>query len=650
MRKEIRIEGLENINAIEEGTEGTVFRGKRVKEIDTIIKVLPYPVNLRNKEDAGTLTYLREAKRLKHLNHVPNMNVVRIINIGLTEKEMYPFIESEMVKGPDLDELVTFPNHPIFRLDEVVNLLTQMADALAHCHSAMVRHGRINSNNIRLNSETGMYTLLNFGRTLLTEEQNKLGIENARAPEYLAPEQSTGGLMFESDIYSLGVLLFQLLTGAFPQRAAVAANGAVPALSVGQQIKERRRENLPFSWTDVEKAQEMIIPMWLSNIVAICLQQDPAKRYSNGIKLQEAVKQSSAKVIESAISNGTASSIKKPEAKEVISSLPVTGETKPTSPVAAPAPVKESLPATNGSAAIPVKEPLPANNGVNPATAKDVLPTVAAAAKGPQDDAKEAEIKRLKAMLIQKDGQLDVYKYQTADYNPEVNKLSISRPMLLILLGLIALLAAFAAYAYFFRKPESKAMITTYTDSDTSAAARDNAQSYISDSYSDSTTNIDTAALIKSLPPIPEDEKKTAKAEINETKRTETPAKKTAVKKPEKKTERKPVSRTANIPPTRTTPRIQSEPAPVKEYQNPDYNEPRTKTPKNAKYTLAVSKAYFYDEPDVRSRRPVYLSNTNESEFVATKDSNGFIYVVFFNTEKQITKGWLRKQDLRQIN
>jgi serine/threonine-protein kinase len=68
------------------------------------------------------------------------------------------------------------------------------------------------------------------------------------------------------------------------------------------------------------------------------------------------------------------------------------------------------------------------------------------------------------------------------------------------------------------------------------------------------------------------------------------------------------------------------------------------------KYTLAVAKAYFYDKPDIRSRRPVYLSNINESELTASEDTNGFIYVVFFNTDRQITKGWLRKSDLRRIN
>jgi len=117
-------------------------------------------------------------------------------------------------------------------------------------------------------------------------------------------------------------------------------------------------------------------------------------------------------------------------------------------------------------------------------------------------------------------------------------------------------------------------------------------------------------------------------------------------KRAEKKTEtRSTTSKTARSTPKKTQSKLDPEPD-----QNPEYYEPKTNRSVTNRYTLAVQKAYFYDKPDIRTRRPVYLSNANESELTASEDTNGFIYVIFFNTDRQITKGWLRKVDLRRVD
>ena len=67
------------------------------------------------------------------------------------------------------------------------------------------------------------------------------------------------------------------------------------------------------------------------------------------------------------------------------------------------------------------------------------------------------------------------------------------------------------------------------------------------------------------------------------------------------------------------------------------------------KYTLAVQKAYFYDNPAENTRRNTFLANWNKAELTALEDRNGFIYVVFFTDNGQVTKGWLNKRDLRSI-
>ena len=190
-------------------------------------------------------------------------------------------------------------------------------------------------------------------------------------------------------------------------------------------------------------------------------------------------------------------------------------------------------------------------------------------------------------------------------------------------------------------------MISTYTDTDTTQFPADDTSQYTaSQRYADSLYKIDSAALVTSLPPIPESEKaNTAEPEELKKNNEGATAKKTEVKKPASKPLASRPKRVAKKI-TRKEPEVQKPAA----YQNEEYSEPKIKKTVIPKYTLAVPKAYFYDKPDVRSRRPVYLVSSNDSEFTASEDTNGFIYVVFFNTDREISKGWLRKVDLRRIN
>ena len=71
--------------------------------------------------------------------------------------------------------------------------------------------------------------------------------------------------------------------------------------------------------------------------------------------------------------------------------------------------------------------------------------------------------------------------------------------------------------------------------------------------------------------------------------------------------------------------------------------------PRAAKYTLSATRAYFYSEPSESSRKNNFLAKWNSPELTALDDKNGFIYVVFFTINGQVTKGWLRKRDLRRI-
>lgn len=578
MRKDIKISGLDAIGLISDHPDGTLFKGKRTIEQDTIIKVWPYTVDTHNKEDPYTFNYNKELKKLKSINLSPNIHVAKIISVGLTEQDNYPFVESEFINGPDIENLLTFPKNPIFQIKEVIELALQMADALAHCHTAMVRHGGVSINNIRLNLETGYYILVNFGRLLLTDEQRKIEILNARSVEFLAPEQRKGELFFETDIYSLGLVLFQVLTGSVSENIsstlAKSTEKEVSSLTISQQIKKNRKDNLPFSWSDSEKELEMEIPEFLIKLISDCLEPDPDNRPNNGIKIKVALQKNQQ---------------------------------------------------SNTSTEIAIPKPI-----ANKEVASSNLPSKT-------DDEKESEIKKLKALIIQKDGQLDVLKYQTADYNPDSNKLSISRPVFFTLLAILALFGIIATYAYFFRKPDTQRVASSYSNNNLSSS--DTTTDITDDMYAGNMTQIDTAELLRSLPPIPQEEVQKAEKQVRDV----TNSKKSVIKDQVQETSVKKELRFKIRPKRQTTPEKKDETGNNLEVYIPPVN----RTPR---YRLIGSKAYFYDEPDVRSRRPVYIGNSSDSEFISTRDTNGFIYVVFFNTDKQITRGWLRKQDLRKIN
>ena len=240
---------------------------------------------------------------------------------------------------------------------------------------------------------------------------------------------------------------------------------------------------------------------------------------------------------------------------------------------------------------------------------------------------KDQEISKLKALVAQKEGQLNVFKYQSEEFSKK-KQLVLSTPAFFSLLFLILVLASIAVYSLFFSKPETKNSITAYSDADSNSKLR----------YSASSKQIDSAAFADSV-------NRTLNMGID-----------SVIKKYQEKDTVKDIEQPTisdkTIPERNTSPinerknnlkRTNSSKKPKFKPEEPEADYVRI-----VKYSVAVPKAYFYEEPDVRTKKPLYLSaDTGSTELTASQDSNGFIYVVFFNTEGEITKGWLRKQDLR---
>ncbi len=209
-------EGLENMGAIKTGGQGSIYKGRRIGEIITAVKLLPTPLHSDHPDDKHFIDFKNEVQKLKKVNEESNPNVVKIVGSGITETGNFPFIEMEFIEGPDLEELVKAPHDSVFTIKETIKVAEQLSNALAHCHRVGVKHGDIKSNNIKFNKSTGNYILLDFGLAVMEDEQRRTSMRHAGAIEFMAPEQNEGAMLFETDVYSFGIILFELLAGTVP--------------------------------------------------------------------------------------------------------------------------------------------------------------------------------------------------------------------------------------------------------------------------------------------------------------------------------------------------------------------------------------------------------------------------------------------------
>jgi len=189
------------LSTIGSGGFGTVY----LAEDTWIDKKVALKVPHRQGVDFGEL--LREPRLLASLNH-PN-----IVTIMTAEKqENVFFIVMEYVPGETLESMVarTGPLDIPIALDYTC----QICNALDHAHRHGVLHRDLRPSNV-LVSESGLVKVADFGTSRFLEIAAH-GTTVIGSPPYMAPEQFMGKALFASDIYSLGVTMFQMLTGDLP--------------------------------------------------------------------------------------------------------------------------------------------------------------------------------------------------------------------------------------------------------------------------------------------------------------------------------------------------------------------------------------------------------------------------------------------------
>ncbi len=424
-------EGLENLGAMKTGGQGSVYKGRRIGEIITAIKLLPTPIYAESAEDKNFVDFQNEVQKLKKVNENPNPNVVKIYSSGVSDTGNFPFIEMEYIEGPELEELLKPPHAPIFTIKEVLKVADQLSNALAHCHKVGVKHGDIKSNNVKFNIHTGNYVLLDFGLAIMSDEQRRTSLRHAGAIEFMAPEQNEGLMFFQTDVYSFGVILFEFLSGTVPfplQDKGETARNTVRLSHMDTpppDLLTLRRKALPDTWSDDKKEHEMHVPDWLLSMIYKCLEKKPENRFANGMELNEYI-----------VLNSTLAAKKEEIGAEQSDSLKV--ETKKL-----------------------LKD-------------KDQLQQIIL--KYQQEAAaKNKELEELKAIVMHKDNEVQNLKLrgvQETVYAQPVQK-GVSKTAFIALLLLTIGLGGFAAYTYFTNKATQTGQISNATDSSNSTGARD---------------------------------------------------------------------------------------------------------------------------------------------------------------------------------
>ena len=215
-------------------------------ERDVALKVIRRGAFPAEQLDQILKRFEREAKSLANLSHP---NILKVMDYG--EHEGSPYLVLEYQPGGNLkQQLKGKPMH----WEETLRILTPIASALEYAHQSGIIHRDIKPSNILL-TDKGIPMLSDFGiaKILETETMETLtgtGV-GVGTPEYMAPEQWTGGTTKQSDIYSLGIVLYEMITGRKPYTADTPA-----AILLKQATEPLQRPVLfvPDLPEDVEKA------------------------------------------------------------------------------------------------------------------------------------------------------------------------------------------------------------------------------------------------------------------------------------------------------------------------------------------------------------------------------------------------------------
>ncbi len=231
------------------GGMGAVYKGSQVAlEREVAVKLLPSEVAA---DESFVARFKREAKTLARLQHP---GIVAVHDFGQTSEGHLYFI-MEFVNGTDLHKLIRGPG---LNAAQSLEIVTQVCDALQYAHGRGVMHRDIKPANVLLTLD-GRAKLADFGLARPVEEDSGAMTRSdivMGTPDYIAPEQMYGTPDHRADLYSLGVMLYEMLTGRPPRG----------------------------SW--MPPSQKVQVDIRLDQVIIRALQEDPERRYQQASELK----------------------------------------------------------------------------------------------------------------------------------------------------------------------------------------------------------------------------------------------------------------------------------------------------------------------------------------------------------------------------
>ena len=257
-------ERYEVVKSIGEGGMANVYLAQdTILDRKVAIKVLRGDLS---SDDKFIRRFQREALSVSNLSHP---NIVEVYDVG--EEDGQHYIVMEYIDGKTLKQLLK--KRESLTLSEVIDIMTQLTDGISHAHESYIIHRDIKPQNIMIEDD-GRVKITDFGiamalnATQLTQTNSVMG-----SVHYLPPEQASGkSATIKSDIYSMGILMYELLTGSVPFKGDNAVEIAL----------KHMKEKIP----SIRK-QDPSIPQSVENILLKATAKNPRNRYDSAKEMHE---------------------------------------------------------------------------------------------------------------------------------------------------------------------------------------------------------------------------------------------------------------------------------------------------------------------------------------------------------------------------